>query len=262
MAARSEDKAKEAIAKIKFQVPNAKITFLKLDLQDLKQVQQAAKEFALKESVLDTLINNAGIMIPPFALTSDGIETQFGTNHVGHFLFTRELLPLLLKSSEPRIVNLSSLAHKFAPKIGIDFDRINDQNAYTTNTRYGQSKLANILFSNSLTSKYPSIYTNSVHPGVVNTDLFRSVKDSLGVLYYPAWPILKAVEKASMSPIEGALTSLYCATSADIVQLAYKGRYFIPFAVEAQPSDIAKSQELAEKLWVFTEKLVNEKLGL
>lgn len=172
LAARSEDKANEAIRKIKEEVKEAKVTFLKLDLMDLKQVQESAKEFVAKEPVLDILINNAGIMVPPFGLTKDGIESQFGTNHVGHFLFTRELLPTILKSPEPRIINLSSSAHRLAPKEGILFDKINDASALNNWGRYGQSKCANLLFSRALNKRYgDKIYVNSVMPGVVATEL-------------------------------------------------------------------------------------------
>ena len=169
LAARSEKRAQEALDKLKVEAPTAKITFLKLDLQDLKQVKQAAQEFLDKESVLDCLINNAGIMASPFELSKDGIELQFATNHLGHFLFTTHLIPALERSKSPRIVNVSSVAHKFAPWNGIEFEHINDPDYYSyfgNWYRYGQSKLANLLFTTELTRRYPNIISNAVHPGI------------------------------------------------------------------------------------------------
>jgi hypothetical protein len=201
-------------------------------------------------------------MACPFALTKDGIETQFGTNHVGHYLFTTELIPKLLNSSEPRIVILSSSAQVFAPKQGVMFERINDPKAMDTTQRYGQSKLSNLLFVRELNKRYgDKIYVNAVHPGVVQTQLTRSVKDTLGVFYYPLFPVVKAWEASKMSPAQGALTSLYVATSGDIVENKIKGKYYVPYAVQAETIPHGKSDEMAEKLWSFTEELVNEKLG-
>jgi NAD(P)-dependent dehydrogenase (short-subunit alcohol dehydrogenase family) len=262
LGARSEEKASEAIANIIKEVPSAKVTFLKMDLQDLKQIKSAAKEFSNKEPHLDILINNAGIMMPPFELTKDKIETQFGVNHVGHFLFTQELLSKLLASKEPRIVNLSSMAHLWAPKDGIMFDKINDEKAMSPRDRYGQSKLANLLFSRELNSRYGDrIYINSVHPGVVNTDLFRRFSDTYGALYYLIYPFWKLSTCFLLSPTQGALNSLYCATSTDIVEQNIKGKYFIPFAKIEKESELAQNDQLAKKLWEFTENLVNEKLA-
>lgn len=200
-------------------------------------------------------------MACPFALTKDGIETQFGTNHVGHYLLTTELIPRLLNSTEPRIVNVSSLAHKLAPKDGILFDKINDEEAQNTFSRYGQSKLANILFTNGLNKRYgEKIYVNSVHPGMVNTELDRGIKDSLGWMYYPFVPLHWVLWVFQMNSAQGALTSLYLGTSPDIVEKKIKAKYFIPYACEANTTEIAQDAALADKLWKFTDNLVKEKL--
>jgi NAD(P)-dependent dehydrogenase (short-subunit alcohol dehydrogenase family) len=264
LAARSKERATDAIDRIKTQVPDAKIVWLHLDLQDLKQVVQAANEFKQQESKLDILINNAGIMAPPFSLTKDGIETQFGTNHVGHYLFTRELISTLKKAEKPRIVNLSSEAHKWHPKEGIAFDDINNEKALTNFSRYGQSKLANILFARELNKRYGTeIYCNSVHPGVVRTELGRGIEQSMGsILSTLMTPIMKLFSLVvQISAEDGALTSLYCATSPDIVEKNIKDKYFVPFAHEEEPLSISRDDVLSEKLWDFTEKLVNEKLS-
>jgi NAD(P)-dependent dehydrogenase (short-subunit alcohol dehydrogenase family) len=264
LAARSEERAKDAITRIQTQVPGAKVTWLQLDLQDLKQIQKAAKEFKQKEQKLDILINNAGIMAPPFALTKDGIETQFGTNHVGHHLFTRELLDVLKNTETPRVVNLSSVAHKWHPKEGIAFDDINNEKAMSNFARYGQSKLANLLFTRGLVKRHGDfLFANSVHPGVVRTELGRGIQKSLGWFFTAALtPLFKVFSLfAQISPEEGTLTTLYCATSPDIVKKNFKDKYFVPFAQEQEPLPIARDDALADKLWDFTEQLINEKLA-
>ena len=164
MASRSEEKALIAIAQIKKET-GKDVEFLRVDLQDLNQTRKAAEGFVKKNVPLDILINNAGIMACPFAKTVDGWETQFATNHLGHFQFTSALMPSINKAKSPRIVNVSSHAHLRSPECGIDFENINNETKYNTMIRYGQSKLANLLFSLSLSKKYPKLVVNSVHPG-------------------------------------------------------------------------------------------------
>lgn len=119
---------------------------------------------------LDLLINNAGIMGCPFALSKQGHETQFATNHLGHFLFTTLLIPALLKAEKPRIVNLSSLLHKNTVIAGgIDFEHINTEK-YSSMQRYSQSKLANVVFTHGLNKRFgDKIAVNAAHPGIVDT---------------------------------------------------------------------------------------------
>jgi NAD(P)-dependent dehydrogenase (short-subunit alcohol dehydrogenase family) len=252
LAARSKERAEKAIETIKKETGKDSIEFLHLDLADLKQTKEAAAAFLRKGVALDVLVNNAGIMAPPFELSKDGIESQFATNHVGHFLFTREILPALFKTTKPRIVNLSSLYHKYAPPEGINFD---------TWTRYGQTKLANILFSRALHKRYVNkgLLVNSVHPGFVDTELTRGPVASYGVLFSPFIKLAKIL--FALSPQQGALTQLYVATSPDIESKSICNKYFVPIAMEEKTSiPLAESDELADKLWDFTEKLVNDKL--
>lgn len=175
LAARTPSKAEAAIAEIKKQVPNAKITFLHLDLASLDSVKRAADTFTNSSDRLDILMNNAGIMACPPALTKDGYETQFGTNHMGHALFTKLLLPTLQRmakepGSDVRIINLSSIGHNLAPNGGIIFDKLKtDMKDYNAFPRYGQSKLANILFNRELAKRYPSIECVAIHPGGVRS---------------------------------------------------------------------------------------------
>jgi len=167
---------KEAIVK---EIPDAKINVMQLDLMSMASVRKFASEFDLP---LNLLINNAGIMAPPFGLSQDNIEQQFATNHVGHFLLTNLLLEKMketaLKSNhEGRIVNVSSEAHRYAYPEGIRFDKINDESGYSTIRAYGQSKLANVLHANELARRLKeegvNITANSLHPGVIMSNLLR-----------------------------------------------------------------------------------------
>ncbi|KAH6583183.1 hypothetical protein BASA50_000983 [Batrachochytrium salamandrivorans] len=273
MASRSEERAAAAIKLIKETVPSAKVEFLNLQLADLKQVRSAAEAFLAKGYPLDVLVNNAGIMASPFKLSVDGIEEQFATNHMGHFLFTTMLMPALLKvhevngsdpSRQPRVVNISSEFHRKVPlPEGIRFDRINDPADMSVLERYGQSKLCNILFSKGLNKRFgDKVFINSVHPGFVKTDLTRGVESSYGSWIAPIMDFVKYF--AALSPQDGALTQLYVSTSPDIVSKGIKDAYFIPIAHDSPSNltELAKSADLADKLWDYSEKLVKEKLAV
>ncbi|TPX34729.1 glutaminyl-tRNA synthase (glutamine-hydrolysing) [Synchytrium microbalum] len=263
MACRSESKANEAIAKIKAEVPNAKVEFMKLDLQDLKQVKGSAEAWLAKGLPLHVLVNNAGIMANPFALTKDGIESQFGTNHVGHFVLTQTLLPRIIESQPSRIVVLTSSAHAMAPQPdGIPFDKISDEKAYTPWGNYGISKLSNMLFARTLAEKLKDekVFCNSVHPGVVRTELMRGPYEVYGsflkVLMFFMRPLM-------FLPVEkGVLTQLYLAVSPDIETKNYRGQFFEPTAKLSKPyTAFGTDDVLAQKLWDYTQKLVDEKLA-
>nr|CAG8594058.1 14040_t:CDS:2 [Entrophospora candida]CAG8601672.1 3215_t:CDS:2 [Entrophospora candida] len=245
---RSIERGTAAVEKIKQETKNPKVEFLQLDLQSLKSVKECAESFLARKLPLHVLINNAGIMATKFSLTVDGIQDQFGTNHVGHFYLTKLLLPTIEASAPSRIVNN-----------GIEFDKINDPNAHSPIERYGVSKLSNILFTVELNKRLEGkqVYANSLHPGSIHTELFRGIIDNWG-----RWvvPFLSLVNYALLTPDDGALTTLYCATSPEIEEKNFHGKYFIPFGVESLPGDNGKDEELAKKLWQFTDDLVNEKL--
>jgi NAD(P)-dependent dehydrogenase (short-subunit alcohol dehydrogenase family) len=205
-------------------------------------------------------------MACPFGLTKDGIESQFGTNHVGHFLLTRTLMPSILKAGKgARIVNVSSVAHVDTPPKGIDFDAItnSDEKAMTNWQRYAVSKLCNIHFTHELNKRYgdKGIYTNCLHPGFVRTELLRG---PFGEGFFGR--ILKNVSVLLTRPVSidaprGALTSLYLATSNEVEERDIKDRYYTPLAKDSpeQLTDVAKDYELASKLWTFTEDLLKSK---
>ncbi|GFP91363.1 short-chain dehydrogenase tic 32 chloroplastic [Phtheirospermum japonicum] len=165
------EKVKETIVN---EIPAAKVDAMELDLSSLASVRKFASEFTSSGRPLNILINNAGVMMPPFELSKDNIELQFATNHLGHFLLTNLLLDTMKKTAhetkrEGRIVNVSSESHRRSYKEGIRFDRLNDREGYSRGTAYGQSKLANVLHANELARHLEedgaNVTANSLHPG-------------------------------------------------------------------------------------------------
>ncbi|CAG8515405.1 1999_t:CDS:2 [Cetraspora pellucida] len=246
IASRNKEKGESAVEQIKKETKNNAVEFLQLDLQSLNSVKNAAETFLARNLPLHILVNNAGIMATPFETTEDGIQDQFGVNHLGHFLFTILLLPTIKVSAPSRIVNVSSLVHNRAK--GIDFDKLNDPNAYTPFERYYQAKLANILFTTELAKRLTE----------TNTDLYGSFVSSFG-----SWikPLVSLGTFFMLTPNDGALTQLYCATSPEIEEKNHRGKYFIPFGELGQTNAPAKDEELAKTLWNFSEKFIKEKLG-
>lgn len=172
------------IAKVNKESPGVPLTFIRCDLADLSSVKQATNEFLSKTDRLDVFYANAGIMAFPPGQTKDGYEIQFGTNHMGHALMIKMLLPLLQRTAEEpnsdvRIINMSSVAYTNATSEGIAFDSLKTPQAKLggmipgpTWARYGQSKLANMLYARELAKHYPQIKTVAIHPGFIKTDLF------------------------------------------------------------------------------------------
>ena len=205
-------------------------------------------------------------MACPFGLTKDGIESQFGTNHVGHFLLTRTLMPCLLKAGQgARIVNVSSVAHVDTPPKGIDFEALekNDEKAMSNWQRYAVSKLSNIHFTHELNKRYgdKGIYANSLHPGFVRTELLRGPfgQGFFGRLMQNITTVMSM--PVSIDAPRGALTSLYLATSKEVEEKGIKDRYYTPLAKDSpeQLTDVAKDYDMASKLWTFTESLLQSK---
>lgn len=260
LSARTESKALNAIKDIQTAVPNCPpITFLQCDLTSLPSVQNAAQQFVRKEKRLDILILNAGIMATPPGTTEQGYEIQFGTNHIGHALLTKLLIPTMVETAElpgadVRVVSLSSAGHALASVTkGIDFSQLKtDMASSFTMTRYGQSKLANILFIKGLAKQYPNITAVSVHPGIVNTDLYQSMS---------TWSILGGAvdmvrRRFYTSVQDGAKNQLWACVARRGTEAkgeVESGEYYTPVGVQGQGSRFANDEELAEKLWVWTE---------
>ncbi|CAM0953257.1 unnamed protein product [Alopecurus aequalis] len=237
MAARNLAAADTVRQAVLAETPAASLDVMELDLSSMASVRSFAAGFADKGLPLNILINNAGVMATPFSLSKDGIEMQFATNHVGHFLLTHLLLETMKKTSresnvEGRIVNVSSEGHR-----------------YGTIGAYGQSKLANILHANELARRFKeegvNITANSLHPGSIITNLLRhhSIIDvfsrTLGKL------VLKNVK-------QGAATTCYIALHPGAKGVS--GKYFSDSNVY-EPSEKSKDAELAKKLWDFSVEL-------
>ncbi|KAL6228792.1 hypothetical protein BDW75DRAFT_129603 [Aspergillus navahoensis] len=253
LAARSLEKAKNAIADIKQTAPDVAIEPLQLDLGSLPSVQDAANVFLHKSHRLDILLLNAGI-IHPEGITDDGYEIQFGTNHVGHALLTKLLLPTLCRTadensnSDVRVIALSSTAHRYAPKGGIRFDTLKSNGAALgTMARYGQSKLANIVYAQELARRYRQLTVVSVHPGFVTTNL-GNVMVKRSFLNRVA---LKLLEPLQGVPVEeGVKNQLWASTAANVTS----GEYYEPVGVTGKGSTYTHNPKLALELWDWTEK--------
>ncbi|KAI8820669.1 short chain dehydrogenase [Fimicolochytrium jonesii] len=265
IAARTESRAKAAIEKIKHAHPKAQVEWLPLDLLHLKSVKQAAEDYLRKESRLDILVNNAGIMAPPFELSADGVEIQFQTNHLAHFLFTHALLPTLLATSKQpgssvRIVNVASRAHEMASK-DMRYESLEQVNKDWGSTwaRYAQSKLANVLFTRKLAQKLEGekIFVNAVHPGVIATELSRGPAASYGKLVGTLFDGIGAL--FLLTPYKGALTQIYAAGSTEIETNNVRAQYLWPIAKIGEPTALAKDQERADNLWNLSEKILTDK---
>ncbi|KAH8717100.1 oxidoreductase-like protein [Phaeosphaeriaceae sp. PMI808] len=258
LAARTASKAESAIRDIKSVVPNAcEIIHLPLDLTSFASIASAVTTFKAAESRLDILINNAGIMATPNSTTKEGYEIQFGTNHMGHALLIKLLLPVLSKTAnlpgaDVRIVTLSSMGHHVSTHNGILFDQEELQKQSTWRC-YGASKLANILYTRSLAKHYPNITCVSLHPGVILTDLFNSLRLNpllkAGLWLYGC---LFAILPGHYKSVEGgALNQTWAATTKK--ENLVSGAFYKPIGVENGGSGWARDQGLAKKLWEWTE---------
>ena len=173
LACRSVERGEKAAVEVRKRSNNDNVVFCQLDLASLESVRKFAGKILEEEPRIDILINNAGVMaLPQRTLTKDGFEMQFGTNHLGHFLLTYLLLDRIKEAPSARIVNVSSSAHRRGK---MDFDNLNSEKSYVPWVAYGTSKLANILFTRSLAKrlKGTNVTANSLHPGVINTELAR-----------------------------------------------------------------------------------------
>ncbi|XP_043695294.1 short-chain dehydrogenase TIC 32, chloroplastic-like isoform X1 [Telopea speciosissima] len=243
---------KEAIMK---EVPTAKVDVMELDLSSMASVRKFASDFHSSGLPLNILINNAGIMAAPFMLSQNNIEMQFATNHVGHFLLTNLLLEAMKKTAhesktEGRIVCVSSEAHRRPYPEGIRFDKINDESGYGSWTAYGQSKLANILHANELNRRLKEervdITANSLHPGVIATNLLRHHSVLNGLFVSVGKFFVKSIP-------QGAATTCYVALHPQVKGVG--GEYFSDSNI-ANPTSLAKDTELAKKLWEFSMSLI------
>lgn len=238
------------------QNPNAKLQVLEMDLSSLNSVDSFARSFKSSNKHLNVLVNNAGIMACPFQLSKDGIELQFATNHLGHFLLTNLLLDKMKATAKQtgiqgRIVNVSSSAHHRGDGSSFDFDKINDQSRYKPFTAYAESKLANVLHANELSRrlKGANVTANSLHPGVIGTNIIRYINLNEIVAVCLATlgkPFIKTIP-------QGAATNCYLAIHPNLKDVT--GKYFVNCNI-ATPSIKATDEALARRLWDFSEDLM------
>ncbi|XP_010671837.2 short-chain dehydrogenase TIC 32, chloroplastic [Beta vulgaris subsp. vulgaris] len=255
MGVRNMAAAREMKEKISSDIPSAKVDAMELDLSSMASVRKFASEFTSSGLPLNILINNAGIMATPFMLSKDKIELQFAINHLGHFLLTNLLLETMKKTvhesnREGRIVNVSSRRHQLSYPEGIRFGKINDPTGYNSLSAYGQSKLANVLHANELARHLEEdgveITANSVHPGVVDTDIFRHHSLFRGLVNLVGRCIVKNVQ-------QGAATMCYVALHPNVQGI--RGKYFVDCDI-AKASPQSNDADLARKLWEFSSGLV------
>ncbi|TWU76638.1 hypothetical protein ED733_008289 [Metarhizium rileyi] len=250
LAARNVTAAQAVVDEIHQYKPDSSLEVLEMDLASLESVKQATRKFLAGSDRLDILMLNAGIMATAPALTENGYELQFGTNHMGHALLTKFLMPILEKTaSEPgadvRVVSLSSRGHFLAPKQGIVFDSLKtaatEMQAFE---RYGQSKLSNILFARQLATHYPQLTVTAIHPGVVRTNLVNGMS-GVGI----AQRILGPLASYFFTPVsQGAKNQLW----ASVAKNVKSGEYYEPVGVSGKTSRLGLDVDLAKELWDWT----------
>lgn len=248
LACRNEAKAQLVAKAITEETGNHRIDTLPLDLASLSSVRAAADEFLAEHPKLDVLINNAGVYTERLELTEDGYELQFQVNHLGHFLLTLLLLPAIRCNCHcSRVINVSSALHQ---KGGLDFGWLRGEPGpahYNGGKAYAQSKLCNVLFTMELDRRYgEELVTNCLHPGVVGT---RLANKKAGALTSAVWSMYKPF---AADPDRGARTSVYLATSPEVRDVS--GRYFDEHQCLQKPSSIARNEQLARRLWEYSER--------
>lgn len=274
MAARPGAKLDQALQAVRCDFPAASVEAVSLELTDFDSIRACAARVASLTTTLDILINNAGIMAVPFAQTPAGCESQFGTNHIGHFLLTNLLVPLLLAAHRARVVNLSSGGHKHCP---VNFEDIHWQTReYNKWGAYGQAKTANALFTVALQKRLgdKGVSVFAVHPGVIPTELGRHLTDediralmnsqSLGGENKASGGVSRGRLLYKSIP-QGAATSVWAATAPALEGMG--GRYLEDCGIaEAVPEGVAEhgfyawavDPVAAEKLWQVSETIVGQ----
>jgi NAD(P)-dependent dehydrogenase (short-subunit alcohol dehydrogenase family) len=232
MAARNQQKAAEALAEIRRTAPDASLELIELDLGSLASVRKAAEQIAAAHQQIDILVNNAGVMAVPEGTTADGFEIQFGTNHLGHFALTAQLMPALLAAPAARVVTVTSTAHHMGR--AVDPANPHLKGRYGPWRAYGQSKLANFHFGLGLQELLASAGAPAIsliaHPGLSNTELQAvSVQETDGGLSQRFFHVLAG--KTGMTPEQGARPQLRAATDP----AAHGGEFYVPRYVNNGP---------------------------
>jgi NAD(P)-dependent dehydrogenase (short-subunit alcohol dehydrogenase family) len=253
LAVRNLDKGKEAADRIKKASPDAVVTLQELDLTSLDSVRKAADQLRADYPRIDLLINNAGVMyVPSRETTKDGFEMHFGTNHLGHFALTGQLLDNILPVEGSRVVTVSSVGHRILARIHFDDPQL--ERKYNRVEAYGQSKLANLLFTYELQRRLKAKGTPTValaaHPGFSDTELMRHLPG-----FIPEFVWRPFTQPADM----GALPTLRAATDPD----AQGGQYYGPDGIGesrghpkvVQSSAQSHNEDIQSRLWTLSEEL-------
>lgn len=254
IAVRNLQKGNAARDKIKTSHPNADLRVMELDLSSLESVLSFTKKFNDSFSRLDLLINNAGVMMPPYSKTADGFEIQFGTNHLGHFALTGLLIDVIIRTPDSRVVNVSSGAHKYGDLNFVDLNW--ETRRYKKTKAYGDSKIANLYFTYELQRRLREVGSNTKvaasHPGWTATELQRHI----GLFRFLNRFVAQDITM-------GALPTLYAAVGPDV----QGGDYFGPsgwmelkgYPKKVKSNALSHDKEVAAKLWEVSEELTGIK---
>jgi len=250
MACRNVEKAEVAAAEVRAVVPEARLEIMALDLADLASVKAFADAVKQRFAKLDVLLNNAGLMAPPLQRTKDGFEIQFGTNHLGHFALTGQLLELLEAADAPRIVQISSLAHRGGKLM---WGNLNAEKSYSRWAFYCQSKLANLIFARDLNRRLEKagskVHAYAAHPGYSATHLQKTM---------PGGGLFNTI--MAQTAEKGCLPGVMAATSPDVKPGGYYGPDGRIMELRGYPAPafarkITDNKTVAQRLWQESERL-------
>ena len=252
LAVRNVEKGKEAVRRIEAASPGAQVDLQALDLTSLTSVRAAADQLKANHQSIDLLINNAGVMVTPKTVTEDGFELQFGTNHLGHFALTGLLMDRLLAAPASRVVTVSSTGHRFGG--GIHFDDLQWQRSYSRMGAYGQSKLANLMFTYELARRLQGTNTiaAAAHPGASQSELGRNASLPIQIMFLPFVGL-------QQSTAMGALPTLRAATDPSVLG----GQYYGPGGIGelrghpkvVSSTDASHDVAAQQRLWTVSEEL-------
>lgn len=247
---RNPDKGEAAAEVIRRESGNEDVECVRLDLASFASIEACAAAFLDAHDRLDVLVLNAGLVLDRRSTTDEGFETTFGVNHLGHFLLTERLLPLLKASAPARIVVVASDAHK-AARDGIDFEDLMGERKYSTMKAYAQSKLANILYARELAGRLEGsgVTVNALHPGVVRTDFGMGGDIDSGLGRFA----MALVRPFSLTPEKGARTSIFLASDPSVE--GSTGGYYAR-CKPARSTPAARDMDVAKKLWTVSEQLL------
>ncbi|KAE8991934.1 hypothetical protein PR003_g21987 [Phytophthora rubi] len=270
LACRSEERGREAETKLRdalsvLSSTAGDVEFIRLDLGDLSSVREFSEQFKQSHDQLDLLVNNAGVMGGSYALSTDGYERMFATNHLGHFALTAQLFELLKRSAAARVVNVSSGLHKRGEaSFNEDDVMVTSELRFGQVQTYGESKLCNILFTKELDRRLKAAGVDNVtavacHPGYVATSLGANMAAANSNWVY--WLLIRIVTllPGGKTPEMGAMPTLYAATGTEVVGGDYIGPKDRNSGSPArhEPAELCKSESAARKLWAASEKLTH-----